>query len=90
MTIYERYEGDLERYKGNCPVIVTDQQMSKNEFYYHTKSPHDTVWAFSACLNNHFAFFDRLCLYIRNLVYRVERQINEPFFFLEVRHGCAN
>ena len=34
MTIYERYEGDLESYKGNCPVIVTDQQMSKNEFYY--------------------------------------------------------
>lgn len=34
MTVYEKYEGDLESYNGSCPVIVTDQQMSKNEFYY--------------------------------------------------------
>lgn len=34
MTIYETYTGDLESYNGSCPVIVTDQQMSKHEFYY--------------------------------------------------------
>ena len=25
-----------------------------------------------------------------NQVYSIQRQINEPIFFLEVRHGCAN
>ena len=29
-------------------------------------------------------------LYIRNLVYRIEWEINEPGVFPEVRHGCAN
>ena len=34
MTIYEHYTGDLESYEGTCPVIVTDREMTKNEYYY--------------------------------------------------------
>lgn len=32
MEILEKYEGDLNDYKGNCTVIVTDQQMTREEY----------------------------------------------------------
>lgn len=32
MKILERYDGDLNSYRGNCPVIVTDQVMSREEY----------------------------------------------------------
>lgn len=34
MLINEQYSGDIEKYSGDCLVIVTDQEMTKNEFYY--------------------------------------------------------
>lgn len=34
MVIAERIEGDIEKYRGVCRVIVTDQKFEKNEFYY--------------------------------------------------------
>ena len=34
LTIYEHYTGELENYAGTCPVIVTDREMTKNEYYY--------------------------------------------------------
>lgn len=34
LTIVGRYEGDLLNYRGHHPVIVTDIDVSKNEFYY--------------------------------------------------------
>lgn len=34
MLIREQYSGDIEKYSGDCVVIVTDQEMTKNEFYY--------------------------------------------------------
>lgn len=32
MRILETYTGDLRNYKGNCPVIVTNQQMTREEY----------------------------------------------------------
>ena len=32
MQILESYRGNLDDYKGNCPVIVTDQMMSRVEY----------------------------------------------------------
>ena len=32
MQILESYEGNLEDYKGSCPVVVTDQKMSREEY----------------------------------------------------------
>lgn len=34
MVIGERYSGDLLEYKGICPVVVTDADVSKNEYFY--------------------------------------------------------
>lgn len=34
MVIYEQYEGDPSEYRGNCAVLVTDQEMPKAEYYY--------------------------------------------------------
>lgn len=34
MVISERYSGDLLEYRGNCPVVVTDADVSKNEYFY--------------------------------------------------------
>ncbi len=34
MVISERYSGDLLEYKGSCPVVVTDADVSKNEYFY--------------------------------------------------------
>ncbi len=28
--------------------------------------------------------------YSRKLIYRIQRQINEPFFFFVIRHGCSD
>ena len=33
MVICEEHIGNIEDYARNCPVLVTDQQMSENEFY---------------------------------------------------------
>ena len=32
MQILETYEGNLEDYKGNCPVVVTDRKMTRQEY----------------------------------------------------------
>lgn len=32
MEILESYNGDLRDYSGSCPVIVTDQQMTREEY----------------------------------------------------------
>ena len=32
IEILERYNGDLDNYNGNCAVIVTDQQMTREEY----------------------------------------------------------
>jgi hypothetical protein len=32
MEILEKYEGDLEDYKGKCPVVVTGQRMTREEY----------------------------------------------------------
>lgn len=32
MEILEQYSGDLSDYRGNCPVIVTDQRMTRQEY----------------------------------------------------------
>lgn len=34
MVICEQYEGNLEDYRGNCAVLVTDHEMTQNEYYY--------------------------------------------------------
>lgn len=34
MVIYEQYNGDLKDYRGNCAVLVTDQEMPRAEYYY--------------------------------------------------------
>lgn len=34
MVIGERYTGDLLEYKGSCPIVVTDADVSKNEYFY--------------------------------------------------------
>lgn len=34
MIIVERYEGDIENYGGVCRVLVTDREMSSNEYFY--------------------------------------------------------
>lgn len=34
MTIGERYTGDLLEYRGSCPIVVTDADVSKNEYFY--------------------------------------------------------
>jgi hypothetical protein len=32
MKILESYEGDLSDYKGNCAVVVTDQEMTRKDY----------------------------------------------------------
>ena len=32
MQIFETYEGNLEDYKNNCSVVVTDQKMTRQEY----------------------------------------------------------
>lgn len=32
MLVFEKHEGALEDYKGSCPVIVTDQTMTREEY----------------------------------------------------------
>lgn len=32
MLIFEHYDGDLEDYKGRCPVVVSDQNMSRENY----------------------------------------------------------
>lgn len=34
MVVCEVWEGDLESYRGNCRVLVTDQDMLEQEYYY--------------------------------------------------------
>lgn len=34
MVICERYSGEIEDYKGVCPVLVTSQDMSEAEYYF--------------------------------------------------------
>lgn len=34
MTICETWDGDLRDYKGYCRVLVTDSEMSENEYYF--------------------------------------------------------
>lgn len=34
MVVCEVWDGDLESYRGNCRVLVTDQDMSEQEYYY--------------------------------------------------------
>lgn len=34
MVICERYTGDLLAYRGSCPVVVTDADVPKNEYFY--------------------------------------------------------
>lgn len=34
MVIGERITGDIEKYRGSYHIIVTDQELEKNEFYY--------------------------------------------------------
>lgn len=34
MTVCEVWGGDVEDYNGHCCVLVTDQEMSENEYYY--------------------------------------------------------
>ena len=34
MVICEQYTGNLEDYDGNCRVLVTDQRMGENEYYF--------------------------------------------------------
>lgn len=34
MVIGERYTGDLLAYRGSCPIVVTDADVSKNEYFY--------------------------------------------------------
>ena len=35
MLICSEYSGELSDYHGGCRVLVTDQQMTKTEYYYH-------------------------------------------------------
>lgn len=34
MIIIEKYDGDIENYRGACCVLVTDKEFSKGEYYY--------------------------------------------------------
>lgn len=34
MLICETWDGSIENYRGSCRVLVTDQSMSANEYYY--------------------------------------------------------
>lgn len=34
MAVCETWGGDLENYRGGCRVLVTDQDMSEQEYYY--------------------------------------------------------
>lgn len=34
MLICEVWDGDIENYRGSCSVLVSDQSMSKNEYYF--------------------------------------------------------
>lgn len=34
MIIVEKYDGDIESYRGVCRVLVTDRDMSSGEYYY--------------------------------------------------------
>ena len=34
MVVCETWDGDLGSYSGSCPVLVTDQDMSEQEYYY--------------------------------------------------------
>jgi hypothetical protein len=32
MLVFEKHEGPLDEYKGSCPVVVTDQKMTREEY----------------------------------------------------------
>lgn len=32
MLVFEQHEGALDEYKGSCPVVVTDQKMTREEY----------------------------------------------------------
>lgn len=34
MVVCETWTGDIDKYSGSCRVLVTDQKMSENEYYY--------------------------------------------------------
>ena len=34
MLICEVWDGDIENYRGSCSVLVSDQSMSENEYYF--------------------------------------------------------
>lgn len=34
MVIAGEYDGEIEDYKGNCPILVTDRIQDTNEYYY--------------------------------------------------------
>lgn len=34
MVVCETWVGDIEEYRGNCYVLVSDQEMSENEYYF--------------------------------------------------------
>lgn len=34
MVVCEQYSGDIEKYRGVCPVLVTSQDMSEHEYYF--------------------------------------------------------
>lgn len=34
MTVCEIWDGEIDDYKGSFPVLVTDREMSENEYYY--------------------------------------------------------
>lgn len=34
MTVCETWYGSIENYRGSCRVLVTDQSMSENEYYF--------------------------------------------------------
>ena len=34
MVIVDWYVGDLKEYNGVCPILVTDSEISENEYYY--------------------------------------------------------
>lgn len=34
MVIAGRYEGEIEKYQGVCPVLVTDQELLEHEYYF--------------------------------------------------------
>ena len=34
MIVMDRYDGNIEDYRGVCPVLVTDQDMSETEYFF--------------------------------------------------------